>query len=194
MKPLNVIDHIKKISFIVFLLVFIVPVGRTVASSYSNLKDPVLLKKFETISEKIMCQCGCNLPLSTCNHRHCGAWALRSTIDNLLLEGKEEKYIIDGFVKGFGKSVYTSAAFAKARDPENGNMTEMLDKGFGESALSEPDSLLPAIGVISIGLLIAGFAILFLRKKFKRLDNNNIPQVSISDEELEKKLNEKDPH
>ena len=181
-----------KTRFRKILVIFsFVPVVSLAANSYTNLKDPLLISRFDKVSEKIMCQCGCNLPLNTCNHRTCGAWALRSVIEKLLLEGKSNEFIVQGFVSGFGPTVQTSEVFSKVREPEYEGMQKMLEKGFGQAALSEPDSIIPGLVVISGGLLIAIFMIIFIRKKYRRLEENSpIPKDSSAEEhaELMKKI------
>lgn len=127
-------------------------------STHSTLKDPLLLKKFQSISHKLMCTCGCNMPLAYCNHiGHCNAWPMRAAIEGLLLDGKSEEEILHGFIYGFGPLVESHPAFALTRSPEYNYLINRFQNGLGESGLTKPKGK-----GIWIFLLAGFFAIIFL--------------------------------
>jgi len=58
------------------------------------------------ISNKLMCQCGCNYMVLSCNHVDCpSATYIRRTIKTSLGEGKTDEVIIAGFVQEYGVRV-----------------------------------------------------------------------------------------
>jgi cytochrome c-type biogenesis protein CcmH len=58
------------------------------------------------VSERFVCQCGCNEQLSVCAMLNCGsATPLRAEIAELLKQGKTEKEIVDIFVSKYGKVI-----------------------------------------------------------------------------------------
>lgn len=156
-------------------------------SAHSNLKDPELAKKFKHISEEIMCVCGCNEPLEYCNHIRCIAWGIRDVIDQNLLAGKSEEFIINGFIYGFGNAVHTDPSFALIREkyPE---YVKKFQTGFGERYRSYPFKHNPEIIILVIILIFGGIAGIFIKGKFKKLDAAKIqkPSRKSSDSEKEK--------
>ncbi|MCS6985368.1 MAG: cytochrome c-type biogenesis protein CcmH [Leptospiraceae bacterium] len=153
-------------------------------STHSSLKDPELLKKFQSLSLKLMCRCGCNMPLAYCNHiGHCNAWPMRAAIDSLLTEGRSEEDILEGFVVGFGDLVDTHPAFALARSAEYSYLLPEFRHGMGEKILTKPRQkslwIFLVLGFLAIGL--AG--ILLIRKKIRN------PALIVKEEE-ERELEE----
>lgn len=137
-------------------------------SAHSRLNDPVLLKRFDSLSRKLMCTCGCNMPLRNCNHTgHCNAWPQRDALDKLLLAGYSDTQILDGFRNGFGKNAESADFFAMARTPDYGYMAAQFRDGFGSQILSIPES--NYLGVFSaLGfVLCAGVVMLFIRRRRK---------------------------
>ena len=135
-------------------------------SAHSRLKDPVLLKRFDHLSRKLMCTCGCNMPLRNCNHiGHCNAWPQRDALDKLLLAGYSDEQIINGFRNGFGKIVESADFFAMARTPDYGYMAAQFRDGFGSQILSIPES--SYLGTFSaLGFLLCfGVFLLFIRRR-----------------------------
>lgn len=70
---------------------------------------PTQEQSFQRISDRIGCQCGCNQPLSACNHHPCGsADPMRAEIRASLAAGKSEQEVISGFVQQFGPSILSA--------------------------------------------------------------------------------------
>jgi cytochrome c-type biogenesis protein CcmH len=66
----------------------------------------VVSPEVRKISERFVCQCGCNEQLSVCAMLNCGsATPLRAEIAELLKQGKSEKEIVDIFVTKYGKGI-----------------------------------------------------------------------------------------
>ena len=135
-------------------------------SAHSRLTDPVLLKRFDSLSRQLMCTCGCNMPLRNCNHTgHCNAWPQRDALDKLLVAGYTDQQILDGFRNGFGKSADSADFFAMARTPDYGYMAAQFRDGFGSQILSIPES--NYLGVFSaLGFILClGVVLLFIRRR-----------------------------
>jgi cytochrome c-type biogenesis protein CcmH/NrfF len=95
-------------------------------SAKSTLRDPVLATRFNTVSDKLVCQCSCQMILRVCNHVNCpSAIPMRQSIEKQLLEGKSDEDIIQGFVDEYGMKVLSSP-------PADGfNLAAWVMPGFG---------------------------------------------------------------
>jgi len=95
-------------------------------SAKSTLKDPELATRFNTISDKLVCQCSCQMILRVCNHVNCpSAIPMRQSIEKQLLEGKTDDDIIQGFVGEYGLKVLSSPP------AEGFNIAAWVMPGFG---------------------------------------------------------------
>ncbi len=144
-------------------------------SAHSRLTDPVLLKRFDSLSRKLMCTCGCNMPLRNCNHTgHCNAWPQRDAIDKLLLAGYSDEQILNGFKNGFGKSAEADDFFAMARTPDYSYLVAQFRDGFGSQILSLPES--NYLGIFSVlgFTLCVGVVLLFIRGRRKKDDTATV--------------------
>lgn len=144
----------------------LLPAATFAQSAHSRLKDPVLLKRFDALSHKLMCTCGCNMPLRNCNHTgHCNAWPARDVLDKLLLAGFSDERIIEGFKHGFGADVEKGDAFQMAKSQEYSYMETQFKNGFGAQIMSMPESnylgMFSALGII----LCAGVVAIFIRRR-----------------------------
>lgn len=138
-------------------------------SAHSRLTDPVLLKRFDNLSRKLLCTCGCNMPLRNCNHTgHCNAWPARDALDRLLAAGYSDEQILNGFRNGFGKIAESADIFSMARTPEYSYMTAQFRDGFGSQILSIPES--NYLGVFSLlgFTLCVGVVLLFIRRRRRK--------------------------
>lgn len=60
---------------------------------------------FRRISDKLVCQCGCNYGLTYCPHLQCGsAIPMRQTIRDALAEGKSDEEVLQVMIAQFGPS------------------------------------------------------------------------------------------
>ncbi|MDH4038281.1 MAG: cytochrome c-type biogenesis protein CcmH [Candidatus Krumholzibacteria bacterium] len=95
-------------------------------SAKSTLEDPVLATRFNTISDKLVCQCSCQMILRVCNHVNCpSAIPMRQSVEKQLLEGKSDEEIIQGFVDEMGLKVLSSPP------TEGFNIAAWVMPGFG---------------------------------------------------------------
>ena len=63
----------------------------------------------ESVANKVVCQCGCNLILNNCLHEGCGsAEPMRAFIRAQLAQGRSEDQIIGAFVQQYGEQVLAS--------------------------------------------------------------------------------------
>lgn len=61
---------------------------------------------FRRVSDKLLCQCGCNYGLSFCPHLQCpSAPKLRAAIQEKLSSGMSEQQVLDAMVADFGLAV-----------------------------------------------------------------------------------------
>ena len=95
-------------------------------SAKTQLADPVLATRFNEISDRLVCQCGCQMILRVCNHVNCpSAIPLRHEIEKQLLEGKDDETIVASFVAQHGQKVLSSP-------PATGfNLAAWVMPGFG---------------------------------------------------------------
>ena len=95
-------------------------------SPKTELEDPALATRFNDISDRLMCQCGCQMILRVCNHVNCpSAVPLRHEIEKQLLEGKDDETIVASFVAEYGMVVLSSP-------PATGfNLAAWVMPGFG---------------------------------------------------------------
>ncbi|MDH3215408.1 MAG: cytochrome c-type biogenesis protein CcmH [Candidatus Krumholzibacteria bacterium] len=75
-------------------------------SAKSSLTDPEQAAMFNRVSDKLVCQCGCNMILRVCNHFECpSALPMRAEIEEKILAGAAEDAIVTDFVEEHGKVV-----------------------------------------------------------------------------------------
>ena len=61
---------------------------------------------FRRVSNRLLCQCGCNYMVLSCNHLDCSsATYIRNTIRASLAEGKTEDAIVASFVEEYGAKI-----------------------------------------------------------------------------------------
>jgi cytochrome c-type biogenesis protein CcmH/NrfF len=78
-------------------------------SAKTQLKDPALATRFNEVSDRLVCQCGCNMILQVCNHVNCpSAVPMRHSIETQLLAGAPNDSIVAGFVGEYGLKVLSS--------------------------------------------------------------------------------------
>jgi cytochrome c-type biogenesis protein CcmH/NrfF len=95
-------------------------------SAKTTLTDPVLATRFNEISDRLVCQCGCQMILRVCNHVNCpSAVPMRLEIEKQLQEGKDDETIVASFVAEHGMKVLSSP-------PATGfNLAAWVMPGFG---------------------------------------------------------------
>ena len=169
----------KHIASILFLLTFSSIFSQ---STHSNLRNKADLKKFKKISQSLVCQCGCKMLLDSCNHSTCMAWSMRSIIDQLILAGYSDQFILDGFEKGFSSDMIKShEAFKILTKQQYQNYVSSYSNGFGSSILSKPKSKKSLVFIILASTSIFIFVITFIARRKKSISAN--PKARLSDEE-----------
>jgi len=159
-------------------------------SAHSSLSDPALLKKFKYVSERLMCPCGCELPLNTCNMADCVAWDMRKSIEILLKAGQSEEFIITGFIKGFGPMIDADPAFAHM----SGGIKNLFRNGMGEEGYTEPYNRSPEIWIAISAVFFSLIAGWFIRSHFRKISSSKTDKekesskITDKEEELYKKL------
>lgn len=107
-------------------LVFLAATAAFGQSAKTQLEDPVLATRFNDISDRLVCQCSCQMILRVCNHVNCpSAIPMRHEIEKQLLDGKDDETIIASFVAEYGQVVLSSP-------PATGfNLAAYVMPGFG---------------------------------------------------------------
>jgi cytochrome c-type biogenesis protein CcmH len=97
-----------RIAGIKLILSSLLPVYLTLAIPL-NLCAQIVSPEVRKVSERFVCQCGCNHQLSACAMLNCGsATPLRAEIDSYLKEGKTEEQIVLLFVGKYGKRILSA--------------------------------------------------------------------------------------
>ncbi|MCZ6766242.1 MAG: cytochrome c-type biogenesis protein CcmH [bacterium] len=83
--------------------------GAVAQSAKTQIEDPVLATRFNAISDRLVCRCGCNMILRVCNHFECpSAVPMRASIDEQLLTGNDDDTIVQSFVDEYGMVVLSA--------------------------------------------------------------------------------------
>jgi len=94
-------------------------------SAKTQLKDPDLARRFNEVSDKLVCQCGCNEQLTVCSMQNCGsATPMRQEIERQLTAGKTNDDIVKYFVDKEGRKILSSPP------PEGINLAAWVMPGF----------------------------------------------------------------
>ena len=95
-------------------------------SAKTQLEDPALAERFNAVSDRLVCQCSCQMILRVCNHINCpSAVPMRQEIEKQLLAGNDDETIIASFVTEYGQVVLSSP-------PASGfNLAAWVMPGFG---------------------------------------------------------------
>lgn len=113
------------ISIAIVALLALAPAGPQAQSAKSSLEDPAKAALFNSISDKLVCQCGCNMILRVCNHFECpSAIPMRAQIEEQILAGMSSEAIVAGFVDEYGMVVLASPP------PEGINLAAWVMPGF----------------------------------------------------------------
>lgn len=172
---------------LLFLALIVTGSTLVAQSAHSRLSDPVLLKRFDNLSRKLMCTCGCNMPLRNCNHTgHCNAWPARDALDKLLAAGYSDEEILNGFRNGFGKSAETADFFSMARTPDYSYMMAQFRDGFGSQIMTAPESNYLGVFSVLAALSCLGVVIFFIRLRRRR--NKSVETVRLLDDEKRAEL------
>ena len=116
----------KRLILAATLVLFAVATAAFGQSAKTQLEDPVLATRFNDISDRLVCQCSCQMILRVCNHVNCpSAVPMRHEIEKQLLEGKDDETIVAAFVAEYGQVVLSSP-------PATGfNLAAYVMPGFG---------------------------------------------------------------
>lgn len=111
---------------------------------------------FRRVSNRLLCQCGCNYMVLSCNHLDCSsATYIRKTIRTSLAAGKAEDEIVASFVEQYGAKI----------------LPEPPKKGFSWMAWVMP----------FLGLVLGGGAVSYVLWYWKTRSVTEAPELSPSD-------------
>lgn len=78
-------------------------------SAKTLLKDPDQARLFNEVSNKLVCQCGCQMVLKVCNHQNCpSALPMRREIERQIGAEMEPSTIVASFQAEYGLKVLSS--------------------------------------------------------------------------------------
>jgi len=108
------------------MLLVVAASGAFAQSAKTQLADPVLATRFNEISDKLVCQCGCQMILRVCNHQNCpSAVPMRHEIEKQLTAGNTDDVIVASFVTEYGLKILSEP-------PATGfNLAAYVMPGFG---------------------------------------------------------------
>jgi cytochrome c-type biogenesis protein CcmH/NrfF len=90
-------------------VVVLAAIGAYAQSAKTSLKDPVLAQRFNDVSDRLVCQCSCQMIVRVCNHQNCpSAIPIRRQIEKRLQEGATDDEIVNEFVEEHGLKVLSS--------------------------------------------------------------------------------------
>jgi len=91
------------------VLLGIAALDASAQSAKTLLKDPELATRFNDISDRLVCQCGCQMIVRVCNHQNCpSAIPIRRQIEKRLMDGHTDDDIVNEFVEEHGLKVLSS--------------------------------------------------------------------------------------
>lgn len=95
--------------FVLALMLLAASAPALAQSAKTTLRDPQQAKRFNEISDRLVCQCGCNMVLRVCNHQNCpSAIPMRHEIEKQIGEGETDDAIVAHFVEESGMKVLSS--------------------------------------------------------------------------------------
>ena len=102
--------HKLAVNFIVFVLLCSAVLANVshaqVAPSQPLLGERESEVAFRRVSNRLLCQCGCNYMVLSCNHLDCpSATYIRKTIKTSLADGMSEDVIVANFVDQYGVQI-----------------------------------------------------------------------------------------
>ncbi len=104
--PLIVTTLVVAVLATVVVALVVLPEATRAQSAKSSLTDPAQAEMFNSVSDRLVCQCGCSMILRVCNHFECpSAIPMRKAIEEQILAGVTEKAIVAGFVEEYGMVV-----------------------------------------------------------------------------------------
>jgi len=99
----------KKLLLALSLLILILPDEARAGSAQTDLTRAEDIAAFKAVSEKLICQCSCQMILGVCNHENCpSAIPLRREIEKRISEGATVEQIVQEMVKTYGLKVLSS--------------------------------------------------------------------------------------
>ncbi len=83
--------------------------GVRAQSAKTQLTDPAEAQRFNDVSDRLVCQCGCQMILRVCNHQNCpSAIPMRREIERKIQDDVGDDEIVAAFVDEHGLKVLSS--------------------------------------------------------------------------------------
>ena len=132
---------------------------------FTELRDPAQVRAFQHVSNGLICQCGCNLVLSTCAHVDCPfAIPIRRFIEDRIVEGMPADSVLAKMQHGFGPAIKNDPRVSSLGSMGRDDLVNGLVHGFGTKVSAHTSPAVPILLVASFsGLAFALF--LFWRKR-----------------------------
>ncbi len=148
-------------------IVMMLTTGVFITSSFADSAKTTLTgpmaERFNAISDRLTCQCNCQMNLAVCNHQNCPSGIpMRQEIEAKLQQGLSDDAIVEGFVARIGKRVLS------APPAKGGYLLAWI---------------MPSL-VLSAGAL--GLIVWLLRRRRKQTEPSGASSAQISPQEEEK--------
>lgn len=124
---------------------------------YTNLTLPEEIAVFNTVSDGLICQCGCHFVLSSCPHVEC-PWGIpiRRFIETKIRAGASAEEILYKLEHGFGPQVRNEPFVVQLAAEGRSDLVNELERGYGPKIKAHAANL-PLIALVTLVALIAAW-------------------------------------
>ena len=134
--------------------------------NYTNLTDPGHIQSFTEVADAIVCQCGCNLVLSTCPHVECPfAIPVRRFIELKVKQGLQSPKILYHIENGFGSEVLKEPMIQDLQKAGRQDLVQQIVRGFGPKIRAKTSSLIPILFILLITVLGGILGVYWYRRR-----------------------------
>ena len=135
---------------------------------FTELREAPQVRAFQHVSNGLICQCGCNLVLSTCAHVDCPfAIPVRRFIEDRIREGMPAETILRNMQYGFGPGIARDARVSALQTAGRHDLVKGLVFGFGAKVNAHTSPAIPVLLVLSFSVLALAL-FFFWRRRTRR--------------------------
>lgn len=132
---------------------------------FTELREPAQVKTFQEVSEGLVCQCGCNMVLSTCAHVDCPfAIPVRRFLEDRVREGATSAELLQKMEYGFGPEIQKDERVRALAASGRNDLVKGIVHGFGAKISAHTSPLIPVL--FMLGFLATALAVIvFWRRR-----------------------------
>jgi hypothetical protein len=163
---------------------------------YTHLTLPQEIAVFNTVSDGLICQCGCHFVLSSCPHVEC-PWGIpiRRFIETKIRAGASAEEILYKLEHGFGPQVRNEPFVRQLAAEGRTDLVNELERGYGPKIKAHAANL-PLIALVTLVALVAAWLGTFWYRRNRRrpataADQAAKPEGAVADD-VQKRLDELD--